>query len=362
MKLEIVDFIKQNPDWERILAESPYFVRTKRDGNFVLLKYDQTHSDVTMPMVRECRGIIFDADEDFLPICIPFFKFGNYGENYVPSIDWKTARVQEKLDGSLIKLWYYKDEWHISSNGEIDARNASISSALLMSKPVTNLYVLFMKAWDETGIDMNTLDINLTYMFELLSLHNRIVVKHEKTSLVHIGTRNNITYEECCIDIGISKPREYPFTTLKECIEAASQLGCDEEGYVVVDKNYNRIKVKSPLYVALAHTSQGITTSGNVIEIIKKNEQFEFLSYFPEYAEVFEKLKSRIDLFVQRQITDLSRIKSLTFDSRKALAEEVTKAECPACLFSLIDSKSIDPREWLFSRSTTNILKYIGYE
>ena len=165
MRLELSDFIKQNPNWEEKLAEAPYYVKTKRDGDFVLLKYDQIRSDFNIPIVRECRGIILDEAESYRPVCVPFFKFGNFGERYVPDIDWSTARVQEKLDGSLIKLWHYKDRWRVSSNGEIDARKAHINSALLIGAPQTDLYTLFMEAWEKTGVSFDCLDQNYTYMF-----------------------------------------------------------------------------------------------------------------------------------------------------------------------------------------------------
>jgi len=360
MQLEIITFIYANPDWEEKLSGAPYFVKVKRDDEFVLLKYDQIRSDLTIPLVRECRGIILDETSGYSPVCVPFFKFGNFGESYVPDIDWSTVRVQEKLDGSLIKLWHYKGEWHISSNGEIDARNAHINSALLANSRQTNLYVLFMEAWGKTDLQMEDLDKDFTYMFELTSPHNRIVVRYQDTTLRHIGTRNINTLRETEMDIGIPKPCEFAFNTLDACIESAKQLGYEDEGYVVVDRNFNRLKIKSPLYVALNHISQGMTTHGNIVEIIQKNEHGEFLTYFPEFREVFEDITNRIEAFSARQTRLLMEIQATSFDSRKALAEVVTKTECPACLFSLIDGKEASARDWLMSRPTGKILGYIG--
>ena len=358
--LEIISFLQENPDWEIMLTGAPFFVKTKRDGNFVLLKYDQIRSDMTIPMVRECRGIIIDEAAGYHPVCVPFFKFGNFGESYVPDIDWTTARVQEKLDGSLVKLWNYNGEWHVSSNGEIDARNAHVSSALLANARKTDLYTLFVEAWDKTGKQFADLDANFTYIFELTSPHNRVVVKYAETSIRHIGTRDMNTLLECETDIGIPKPREFALHTLEECIENAKQLGYDDEGYVVVDRYFNRIKVKSPLYVALNHISQGMTTHGNIVEIIQRNEQSEFLTYFPEFREVFEDILTRIDAFSTRQENALSVVRSMDFESRKALADVVTKTQCPACLFALIDGKAESARDWLMSRPVTKILGYIG--
>ena len=217
MSLEISAFINANPDWEKKLSESPYFVKTKRDGSFVLLKYSQFDSDFTLPIVRECRGIILDQSDNYKPVCVPFFKFGNFNENYVPQIDWESARVQEKRDGSLIKIWHYGNKWQVSSNGEIDARNALVNSALLTTSPHTDLFTLFMTAWNKHSVDMNRLDPECTYMFELTSPHNRIVVRYEDVEIHHIGTRDMRTLLERDEDIGIPKPRVFPLRTLDEC-------------------------------------------------------------------------------------------------------------------------------------------------
>ena len=360
MTLEITSFINNNPDWEEKLAGPPYFIKAKRAESFVLLKYNQISSDFTLPLVRECRGIILDEGDGYIPVCVPFFKFGNFSESYVPEIDWPSARVQEKLDGSLIKLWHHNKKWHISSNGEIDARNANVSSALLSDGQTTDLHALFMKAWDKTGISMDALDKDLNYMFELTSPHNRVVVRYDDISLHHIGARSIRTLLECDVDIGIPKPKTFPLQTLDDCIDSAKRLGYDSEGYVVVDRYFNRMKVKSPVYVALSHLIQGTTTKAHIVEILQKNEQEEFLTYFPEYSDVFNEIQYQIDLFSAKQDALFEELKAVSFDSRKSLAEVVTKTECPACLFALFDDKAPDAKIWLMSRPTYKVLEFIS--
>jgi len=360
MQLEITNFIHTTPCWEEKLVGAPYFVKAKRLDNLVLLRYNQINSDMTLPIVRECRGIILDSDDNFRPVCVPFLKFGNFGEIYVPEIDWSTAQVQEKLDGSIMKLWHYKGEWRVSSNSEIDARNANVNSALLVSDSKSNLYDLFTEAWAKTGVSMDHLDPRYTYMFELTSPHNRVVVQYEELFIRHIGTRDNRTLLECNLDIGIPKPRTFPMTTLGECIAAAHQLDYDHEGYVVVDAQFNRVKVKSPRYVAINHMVQGVTTQGNIIEIIARGEQDEFLSYFPEFGNVFGDMLRRINEFAAMQESALREILATPYDSRKEMAAAVTQTSCPACLFALIDKKAASARDWLLSRPTAKILGLIG--
>ena len=362
MQLEINAFIRINPNWETLLTEAPYFIKIKRCDEYVLLKYDQIRSDMKLNLVRECRGIIFDEADNYRPVCVPFFKFGNYGESYIPEIDWGTVRVLEKLDGSLIKLWHHNNKWRISSNGEINAHNAHISSALLRDTKGTDLQTLFIEAWHKTNKSFDDLDKNYTYMFELTSPHNRVVVKYNETSIKHIGTRDIHTLKEVDMDIGIEKPREYSYKTLEECIKNASLLGYDEEGYIAVDRNFNRVKIKSPLYISLNHISQGMTTYGNIVEIIQRNEQDEFLTYFPEYTDVFRTVSTGIEAFCVKQSTLYTDISSQIYESRKTLAEVVTQTDCPACLFALIDGKSPTARDWLLSRPAAKVLTLIGIE
>ena len=47
-------------------------------------------------------------------------------------INWKTARVYEKIDGSLMTLYFYDNKWIISSSGKPDAdgNGADVGHAL----------------------------------------------------------------------------------------------------------------------------------------------------------------------------------------------------------------------------------------
>ncbi len=58
-------------------------------------------------------------------VCYPFSKFFNFGEKYTAQMDWETAVFTEKLDGSLIKLYFLESEnqWLIATNSTMDARS-----------------------------------------------------------------------------------------------------------------------------------------------------------------------------------------------------------------------------------------------
>ena len=107
-------YISMHENWRTELSEYPYFLKIAEEGRYTIFNYDMTQSvsidgerrmcEFSLPEVPEARGIIINT-ETLDVACWPFRKFGNYGEYYADSIDWSTARVQEKVDGSIMKLW-----------------------------------------------------------------------------------------------------------------------------------------------------------------------------------------------------------------------------------------------------------------
>lgn len=163
--MRILDFLNSNSDWESILSQEPYHIDIARDGEYIILKYSQIKSDFNNSLVRQCRGSIFkQVDGKFECVCMPFYKFGNYGESYADNIDWSTASVLEKLDGSLIKLWYDNGAWHWSTNNTIDARKAGIRAG-----KHSRFHSLVMEALNGDKSFLDVIDKQSCYMFELIS-------------------------------------------------------------------------------------------------------------------------------------------------------------------------------------------------
>ena len=69
------------------------------------------------------------------------------------------------------------------------------------------------------------LNEDYTYIFELVSPQNQIVIRYEKTLLFYLAARNNKTGEEVDNELpGFIKPKSYSLRTLEECVEAAETL------------------------------------------------------------------------------------------------------------------------------------------
>lgn len=339
----LVDYIKTHPHWRKELVEKPFCLTIKDDGPYTIFSYSQIDSDFYNEVVRVSRGIILKITEklnfddlsdmfDAKIVCWPFNKFGNFGEGYADKIDWASARVQEKVDGSIIKIWY-DDGWHVSTNGMISAFTCDLMNPTDEFKCFGDLV---MKAWSNSRYGLGDfydacMNRNITYIFELVSPWNRVVVPYKDIKLYFIGARDNITGEEIdpvnCKEIEhFDRPQVYPFGTFEEAVANAAALPFSQEGYVVVDKDWRRNKIKSKAYLQAHHLkSNGNVNPNRVLELIKTNEQDEFISYFPEYKEHFDRIREKyentmVQIFSIKEQVETIKARSAT---RKDFALEV---------------------------------------
>ena len=361
--MELLNFINENINWKDKLSKPPYSLIIKEEDDFTLLKYNQLESDFNQEIVRECRGIILDKDNHI--VCWPFYKFFNYGEVYADKLDWSSVSVQDKIDGTLMKLWNYKGEWKLSTNGSINAYTTPLNQneVLKISCPYKTFGELFEAAENYKDIDFNSLNPNYTYMFELTSPYNRIVIEYPNIIINHIGTRNNQTGQELDVNIGVKQPQRWPITTLDQCIQATQQMGKDEEGFVVVDKNWKRVKIKNPIYLQLHRMiSNNSLQFKDVFKMIIENEDSEFLSYFPEYENVFEDVRNKIEALKQRFRDNRISINAICVSmTRKDYAERVMAVdkEYSSYYFKVLDDPSYSEDDYIKSFSQDKLKRFL---
>lgn len=281
--------------------ETKYHLHVKRGfkyPNLVLLKYDQIESPMGDPLVKQCRGLILDEANNWQVVSRPFDKFFNYGEGHAAKIDWSTATVQEKLDGSLIQLYWYDGAWRVATSGSPEA-----------SGPVNELGYTFsellFKVWDELGYNLPPDSLKShTFLFELMTPYNRVVVRHKSNDLKLIGVRSLDGVETHPLafvkvnNLNWSVVREFPIATIDEVTDTFSSMDpLHQEGYVIVDGEFNRIKVKHPGYVAIHHMKDGFGPK-RVLEIIRTGESPELLVHFPEWTDIFNQVRGKYDELV----------------------------------------------------------------
>lgn len=283
-KLAVVEYLRAGGTLES-LKKKPYCLKIQERGNLVLLKYNQIDSEFNEPICRECRGLILEKGT-WIPVCFPFTKFFNINEPFADTVNGKLY-IYQKIDGLLAKVWHYRGHWYLSSNGGLDAREVTVNNNI-------NFYDLFIKALTTYNLTWDSfvaaLDTNYTYMFELATQDSQVIIPYEGYHIFYLGQRNINTYIEEYKPMQIvENVKTYSFSNIDEILVASKDLPNDEEGYVVRDSQWHRVKVKNPTYFMLRH----LVANGkpDFLKYYLDNNTDELLAYFPQYQKNIEELK-----------------------------------------------------------------------
>lgn len=213
-------------------------------NGFYIYNYNQ---NVLVPrddiIIKMCRGFVLDSNGSVFNH--GFDRFFNLHEAECDKVDFETTEIQEKLDGSAIFIWHTGKEWEVTTR-----------SVFYPHEDSQNFKETFCRLFDE----FNNLSKDYTYVFELLSKDNRIVTKYDKERVVLIGARNRKTGKEVsqnnldriATDIYVDRPKRYQANNIDECRKLFEEMNDDEEGLVIVDKNFNRLKLKQESYLKMA--------------------------------------------------------------------------------------------------------------
>lgn len=312
------------------------------------IRYELLKIDFNQMGALATRGTIFELDDQGIfrgkVVCLPFYKFFNATEPHGKRtpFDWESAYAITKADGCLIKVFHYAGEWNVASNNTYKADE--------------KLVALFQEAAPNSGFSYDRLDTNRTYVFEMVSPDHRIVVKYAETKLFHLMTRCCTTLREIeCDDIGVERPPRLDVTEL-DLVKVQSVANCfeavDNEGFVVVDKNGQRLKIKGEAYV-LAHNSHtafapvdrvpdlnDMLLAERIMAVVLNDSVDDLLSIRPSFEILVNNLYGAIAR--AQENLNSEQVWAKTFVSRKELAAAIKKS-----------SKPINAIEWI-------LFKYYG--
>lgn len=267
---------------------------SKSFTNVYTFSYDLIRTDFAHAASHLCRGLFTEYNPDektWRVICCAFTKFFNAEQKEAATVDWNSAKVQEKWDGSLLKLYFYKDKWIFGTNNVPNALDA----------PVQNDSELTFGHLAEELYPKCELNPEYCYSFELIHPNAQNVVIHNKRCLIHLGTRRVSDgrefdiYDETLDDAirlpSIEKPELYPYRTFVEC---KSEAMTRPEGFVICDKDFNRIKVKSAQYVLEHQSRNNVWTEKEVLRRLLDETIDDYIGYFPTFREQTEEIIVRI--------------------------------------------------------------------
>ena len=318
--------------------EADHGIKAKSDGRHLILSYDQIAVNWNEFYGWVCRGLVLDVIS-YEVLAFPFCKFfNNVEEAWVDEIDWSSAEVYNKLDGTLFIRWYspYRDEFVVTTRFQLPDE---VESNKIMHSNIT-WGQLFRLATEH--MELNS-DEDLTTCYEVCSPFNQIVVQYPDPLAKLIMIRDNKTFDEQSIRMEKDAPERFDerFDLNKQTdIEAfACTLdGKESEGFVVVDADFNRMKIKTPSWKVFCSLSQSVHSSlrCQVEAVMDENNDVEELAKdFPHVGQTL----LRIQQIIQDIITEHQQIydiyKDLEEQKQFAIAIQDRKVPFSSVLFQL---------------------------
>lgn len=337
MILELQKFLRDGGTFEEL--EQLYSIVAKRHREYPELfgfYYNQISSPFHEKIVQECRGVILNSENNWNAVSCPFFKFFNHGDPLAANIDMDSAYLVEKLDGSLITLFRYNNKWNVATNGTPDALGEVNDSGITFKDLVIKIVTSMTDVRSSMAHDC-------CFMFELTSPYNRIVVQHTESKLTLIGIRYLRTLEEVPVNKEMSMnfldkdlPRAKVFPLISPLVvehDLANMKGTEQEGFIVVDKYFNRVKMKCPDYLRLHR----LVDNGNglsfkrILDIVRTGETPEVLLYFPEYTTVCNEVKEKYEAFISNVEQEWDKYRHI--ENRKEFAITIKDNKYRSLLF-----------------------------
>lgn len=304
------------------------------------------------PATIRCRGLVVERTTGRI-VALPFpktFVTSMHGaHDFAPPLPDEPFEIFEKVDGSLIIVFWYDGRWHAASKGSF------ISSQALWAEGRLN-------AADTTGLDQE-----LTYLAEAVYPGNRIVVNYGSThALVLLAAFRTATgYEPPLNDVKLHwapiGPAAASLGTSDDLhrlewlayesrrVDGRLAAGVDVEGYVIRFASGVRAKVKLSSYLKL-HKLYTATNERTIWEVLSsgQNPAVLFDTTPDEFAgwvrQVAGRLRAGHAAYVTAAHAEFAAIG--TTPDRKTFAEHAVPSPRRAALFRLYDGRSIDDLAW----------------
>lgn len=370
--LLVQEFLKHN-SFKALAERHGVYPSFSKDKKKFSLNYDQIESKESDLLAQQCRGIVLgingsvvpDQHMDFVPgetniIALPMFRFFNYGQGAAANVNFNDPNlaILEKLDGTLCIIYYDGYKWNVATRSVPEAdlsMDGGMTFRTLFEKGLKNTSG---QSFDEFTA---TLDNDLTYCFELTSPYNKVVVAYYETKITLIAVRNKLSFQEIDpinVNIGIPYAKSYKFSNVNDLIDwVASRNPMDHEGVIVRDSNFNRIKIKSPAYLAYARIKQSVGSSRrNILEVILQEKDDDVIPILAaEIAEDMIKLKNRLQKLIAdydgHYIAFKATADSINPGDKKTFAMQVSKCKglWQAPFFLIFDGRVKNMRDFINS-------------
>lgn len=175
-----------------------YLLTIEKDDNQSIDRTENKKTDLTT-LQRQCNGIIFEKETNKLVAACQNKLFDidsneniermltSENKSNIIQNETLNSRIEYCEDGTIVRLYYYNNNWHTATTRCMNAKESYWSSNKTFDE-------MFWDIFNKENVSL--LDTAYTYIFIILHSDNRIVVRHLKNCLIYIQSINNQTLEE----------------------------------------------------------------------------------------------------------------------------------------------------------------------
>lgn len=356
------------------------------------LNYDQILVKNGDPVAEQCRGMVVrpadfalferavakgspDSWKDVIVgvldvLAWPMNRFYNHGDPAGAEVDWsdENLRVYEKLDGTMMVVYWdpLHERWHAGTRSvpeadlpirkdHMEIGDTTFSGLFLLALKKTRQALSGDLTWEaETFDKVVHLNKELTYVFELTSPYNRVVVKYDEPRVTLLAARHTKTGKELAIEQlrlqHVQRPKVWELRSaaaLDAFVNAADPALL--EGAVVCDSQFRRLKVKNKAWILSSKAKDLVTVSrrsallaiikgeiDDVIPLVEKDIADELLSMQDCLREYMRTVDAKFHTF-----------KTTANGSRRDFALQVTSSgDWTPPYFNMWEGKATSALEW----------------
>lgn len=218
----------------------------------------------------------------------PEYKLENSKEIFENFIN--NSRVYHSYEGTVLRLYNYKDLWFLSTHKKINALFSRWGSM----KSFGQMFMDLLGIKDLQEINNFNLDKHKIYTFLVrTNADNRIVCKHEESKLFYLGSfdrNNNFKYSNDTFN-NVDNVPEINIKTYEEAEHYMKNINFyKEQGIILISEKGETIKFLNSNYSELFNLrkNESNITKAYIMNI-KDNTKREFLDLYNEHIESFRK-------------------------------------------------------------------------
>ena len=313
---------------------------------------------------KHLRSVVVNYEGEVISAGFP--KFTNYGENpehFPVPTSLRNCTVVNKLDGSLLIVSKYKNQFILRTRGTVDASVLANGSELEIFKNtiLKKISVDQMETW------------NYSLLFEWLSPLNVIVLRYsDEPDWQLIGAVNHTDYslfsqtevDEYAKMFDLKRPEKFTFNDISDMLQIVDKWQ-DREGVCLYSKNDQVIhKIKASKYLLLHHLKSELSNIEKVLDVWLEQGMPDYNTFYNYIFTTFdfelaEQVKGMISRIAdgKKEVNKIvdgmndfvnNRLRSLS--TRKEQAQLVISSygetNRASFLFKLLDGKSLGKEEY----------------